>query len=93
MALPKKSKGWRQITIDGTVYRWRFDANESKGWLTIRLDESGSPNHKIDLPNASDPWINFNDGKKVVWTSITPKNVADIIISSDLRTIFGKDPE
>lgn len=86
MALPKKKKGWRKITIDGKIYRWKFSADETSGWLTVRLDESGSPNFRIDLPGISDPWLRFQDGQTLEFTSITPKIVAEAIRTSDIAT-------
>lgn len=86
MALPKRSTEWRQITVDGTIYRWRLDSDETKGWLTVRLNESGSPSHKIDLPGISDPWINVSDREKVVCPSITPKIVATAILRFSSKT-------
>ena len=84
MAFPKKTKGWREIVVDGETFRWRFIEDyylECGGRLTAQSMQSTGQQLDVAIVGYQS-WISLPDGireAKKNLVSITPKLAAEAI--------------
>jgi hypothetical protein len=60
MATPRKKKGFRTLTVEGVVYRWRLVTGQAASKLTIYGESSSSRRLLVELPGWRDPWLNLS---------------------------------
>lgn len=66
MSYPKRAKGWRQITIDGRLFRWHFDGEvvdrtaphprETTAVLKLQGSASSGRQVRVTLSHWYSPW-------------------------------------
>jgi hypothetical protein len=78
MSYPTKTKGYRNITVEGVPYRWRFNSGKDHSTVTLQGSEPGGQQAIIKLRGWRDPWLNFSDGTAKSVT-FSPKMVRRMI--------------
>lgn len=78
MSYATKAKGFRNITVDGVRYRWRFAAGKDDSSVTLHSGESGGQQAVAVLRGLRDPWLAFSDGG-AKFTTISPRTVGRMI--------------
>lgn len=78
MSYAAKAKGFRNITVEGARYRWRFVPGKDDSAVTLQGSESGFQQAIATLRGFRDPWLAFPDrpGKSAL---ISPQVVRQMI--------------
>ena len=77
MAKPKKKRGFRPITVDDQLYRWRFD-----GLLVVGAAERETQRLEVDI-GWHDGWLHVNDEQKA--PDFEPKVVTPSFVETAIR--------
>jgi len=78
MGYASKSKGYRNITVEGVRYRWRFDSDNENSTVTLQGSESGGQQAIVTLRGLRDPWLAFADGT-ARFVVVSPKMVRRMV--------------
>ena len=78
MSYATKAKGFRNITVEGVGYRWRFAANNEDSSVTLQGSESGFQQAVAILRGLRDPWLAFSEGD-ATFVTISPKMVRSMV--------------
>lgn len=78
MSYPKKTKGYRGITVEGIRYRWLLRSGPEGSWVTLQGTESGGQQAVVWLRGVPDFWLSF-PGPATRIVNITPKLVRRMV--------------
>jgi hypothetical protein len=87
VSTPRRKKGFRTISVDGTTFRWRLQAGLS-GRLTIYGADSDSARLVVELPGLRDPWLFINEVRvigKTLELSSSVQNEPALVTPSFVR--------
>ena len=72
MAFPDKMYGFRRITVDSLVYRWRLNIGYLSSTLTVLCEQEYRSKLTVLLPSFGDIWIHYPTAIKNDPHIITP---------------------
>ena len=61
MSYPRKSRGWRTISIDRQVFLWHFDPGHGHAYLKLQGGEKGGRQAIIYMRDWHDVWLHMPD--------------------------------
>jgi hypothetical protein len=79
MTYPKRTKGFRSITVNGAPYRWCFHLGQNDSTVTLQGQESSGQQASVTLPGVGDPWLAMPKGEITRPALVTPAIVRQIV--------------
>lgn len=78
MAYPRKSKGYRRITVDGAAFRWRFDTDGPETVVTVQGGETSGQQAALVVTDAPSWWLSPQPVERPP-VIVRPRHVAHLI--------------